>query len=97
MAGGPAQPHHPQPSLPASGAFSDAGSGSGAVSGPEPQPQTGAKPASDVRTDWHAQSAEQVLQTLGVDPTQGLSPDAVVQRLRTHGHNRLPTVRGLPA
>ncbi|WP_291933117.1 cation-transporting P-type ATPase [Limnohabitans sp.] len=46
---------------------------------------------------WHAQSAAQVLQALAVDPAQGLSPDAVVQRLRTHGHNRLPAVRGLPA
>lgn len=49
------------------------------------------------RAAWHAQSSEQVLQALAVDPGQGLSPDAVAQRLHQHGHNRLPAVRGLPA
>lgn len=56
-------------------------------------PATGPEPSAH----WHAQSAEQVLQTLAVDPSQGLSPDAVAQRLHQHGHNRLPAVRGLPA
>ena len=52
---------------------------------------------SEARADWHAQSAPQVLQAMAVDPAQGLSPDAVAQRLRTLGHNRLPAERGLPA
>jgi magnesium-transporting ATPase (P-type) len=38
-----------------------------------------------------------VLQTLAVDPAQGLSPTAAAQRLRTHGHNRLPAMQGVPA
>lgn len=60
---------------------------------PTQTPAAGPEPSAH----WHAQSAAQVLQALAVDPAQGLSPDAVVQRLRTHGHNRLPTVRGLSA
>ena len=64
----------------------------------DPRPPVQAPPVGpEPKTDWHAQSTEQVLQALAVDPAQGLSPEAVVQRLRTHGHNRLPTVRGLPA
>jgi hypothetical protein len=46
----------------------------------------------DPSADWHAKSAEQVLQALAVDPAQGLSPTAAVQRLRRHGHNRLPAM-----
>jgi magnesium-transporting ATPase (P-type) len=38
-----------------------------------------------------------VLQTLAVDPVQGLSSEAVAQQLRTHGHNRLPAMQGAPA
>jgi magnesium-transporting ATPase (P-type) len=49
------------------------------------------------RADWHAQSTEQVLQALAVDPAQGLTHTTVVQRLRTHGHNRLPAMEGVPA
>lgn len=58
-----------------------------------PLPAAGPEPSEN----WHAQSAEQVLQALAVDSAQGLSLDAVVQRLRTHGHNRLPDVRGVSA
>lgn len=56
-------------------------------------PVTGPEPSAD----WHAQSAEQVLQALAVDPAQGLSSTAAAQRLRTHGHNRLPAMQGTPA
>lgn len=38
---------------------------------------------------FHQIPAAQVLQTLGTDPTQGLHPEQVEDRLREHGENRL--------
>jgi magnesium-transporting ATPase (P-type) len=46
---------------------------------------------------WHALSAGQALQALGVDAAVGLQAQQVQQRLRTHGPNALPEPPPRPA
>ena len=41
-----------------------------------------------IENPW-AKSAEQVMESLGVDPAGGLSREEVAQRRKKYGHNRL--------
>ncbi len=47
---------------------------------------------SETRTDWHAQTARQILARLGSSPA-GLSPQEAAERLAKHGPNAFPQAR----
>ena len=43
---------------------------------------------------WHSMDIGDVVSSLGVDPSRGLSSEEAVERLRRHGPNRIREAKG---
>lgn len=53
-------------------------------------------PSTENKAKWHAQASSAVLQTLGVDPHQGLTSEEASARLKKYGFNALPELPPVP-